>query len=82
MSDLAGLEILLLVATHPRTAPAQALGRQFDSSLATTKEGGDTDMVVETTGISGRSGQWDSAMEVNKDSDSLIVQYTFGTGTP
>ena len=57
MSDLACLEILLLVATHPRTAPAQDLGRQFDSSLATTKEGGVTDMVVEIIGISGRSGQ-------------------------
>ena len=74
MSDTAGVEMLLLVATHPRVAPAQALGRHLDSSLATTKDGGVTDMVVESTGVSGRSGQKEFDREVNMDSDWLIVQ--------
>ena len=82
MFDLTGLEMLLLVATHPRSAPAQALGRQFDSSLATTNEGGVTDIVVETIVVSGRPGQGEFEKEVNVASDWLIVQYTCGTGSP
>ena len=80
--DLTGLDMLLLVASHPSSEPAHSLGRQGDSNLATTSEGGVTAMVVDTIEVFGMLGQWDSLSKANSACELLIVQYTFGSGSP
>ena len=74
--------MLLLVASQPRSVPAHVLGKQGDSNLATTSEGGVTDMVVDTIGVLGMFGQWDFSREVTSSLELLIVQYTYGAGIP
>ena len=74
--------MLLLVASQPRSVPAHVLGKQGDSNLATTSEGGVTDMVVDTIGVLGMFGQWDFSREITSSLELLIVQYTYGAGIP
>ena len=61
---MTGMEMLLLLASHPMVAPDQALGKQADSKLVTTKEGGVTDIVVDTVGVSDKFGQGEFVKEV------------------